>query len=386
MLIEKTVSAIHATPAQGVIAVTGCAPSLTTELLRHGGGSATVLDSIVPYHTKALIDFIKRTPKKFCSEEVALELASKAFSRATELEPDAPEPFGLGCTATLRKNGPEREGRVHQAFVSFQTQRETHNYHIVLNCEHRVLEEDLLSQALLKILCDRLGVEEYDNWEQIRCRGIVEWNHSHKVHDPQLQHLLAGTEKVAFFPSVKGMNDEHEYDEQPPVLLSGSFNPAHDGHRRMARTAYDYFLGHRPIHLELSLANVDKGKLSAFEIQRRLDALINDPYATWNGIFVTNAPTFLEKAKLLLGATFVVGIDTWYRLNDSKYCGYSTKECQRKLDKINELGSCFLVFGRYINGSYHTLPTTEETNGLAVGIPEKDFRADISSSQIRAQG
>ena len=90
-------------------------------------------------------------------------------------------------------------------------------------------------------------------------------------------------------------------EDSPQLLLSGSFNPLHQGHLTMLSYAQQK-LG-LPGSFELSIANVDKPMLDYTSIERRLGQFADKP------LWLTALPTFREKAEAFPGATFIVGAD-----------------------------------------------------------------------------
>ena len=86
-------------------------------------------------------------------------------------------------------------------------------------------------------------------------------------------------------------------------ILSGSFNPLHEGHAAMVKTASD-MLG-KPVVYELSVANADKPPLEVGEVRRRVAQ-----FAGAAPIVLTGVPVFYKKAELLPGCTFIIGVDT----------------------------------------------------------------------------
>jgi len=371
---DELVDRIHTSPYQGVIAVTGCSSAIVDILLGRGGGSKTLLDARVPYSTRALTSFIGHTPKKFCSDLVAKELASSSYSLATELREQEETPvFGLGITATLRKKGPEREGRIHQVFISFQTSAFTFSHHIVLNPKRNREQQDFLVALLaLDTINQHLG-----DWAgTVSDDDIIDETVSKLQHPEDLQNLLTG--KISCYaPHLK-----KDWNRENRIIIPGSFNPFHEGHRKMGEAAISDSPHENPEPLyEISISNADKGKLSGFEVQKRLNALAD---LGIENVVVTDHPTFLEKASLFPGATFVIGADTWYRIIDRKYYDHSEEKCEEALEAIRKQGCKFLVLCRYVNGHYHTLPTDKTTRGLARGLSEEQFKVDISSTQLRA--
>ena len=166
---------------------------------------------------------------------------------------------------------------------------------------------------------------------------------------------------------------------EPWRLLPGSFNPVHEGHRRMLALAAAR-LGAGGAY-ELAILNPDKPALSPGETARRL-AGFSDAEAVW----LTRAPTFPEKARIFPGATFVVGVDTIVRIAEPRYYGGPDGLAAA----LSLLGRCrFLVFGRRTAAGFETLESVTlpaPLRALCDGVPEADFRADVSSTELRRAG
>lgn len=159
------------------------------------------------------------------------------------------------------------------------------------------------------------------------------------------------------------------------LFLSGSFNPFHFGHNSLLKAAEK--ICNRTGILELSIINVDKPQLTIDIIQQRLEKIpIGYP------ILLTKKATFIEKAESYPGAYFVLGYDTAIRLFDIKY----HKDINFILSRFLELESNFIIAGRVYKNKFLTLRDInipEKFQKLFTEIPEKFFREDISSSQIR---
>ncbi len=162
------------------------------------------------------------------------------------------------------------------------------------------------------------------------------------------------------------------------ALLPGSFNPLHAGHRELAAAARR-LLG-QPVAFELSITNVDKASLGAEEVRRRLAQ-----FAGAGDVWLTRAPTFVEKARLFAGSVFVVGADTAERVIDPRYYGGGVWQA---LDLIRRHECRFLVAARRdAAGQLRTLeqlPLPRDFSALF--LPLADFRFDISSTELRRQG
>ena len=167
----------------------------------------------------------------------------------------------------------------------------------------------------------------------------------------------------------------------PGALLAGSFNPLHAGHRLLADVA-----GTRlglTVHFELSVENVDKPSLSAEEAARRAQQFLG-----LAPLMVTRAPTFERKAALFPGTVFVVGGDTAERIVSSRYYAGDRSRVETTLDFIAGQGCRFLVAGRVASDGRFVTPAEieipERLRRLFEHVP--DFRIDVSSTQIRANG
>lgn len=167
----------------------------------------------------------------------------------------------------------------------------------------------------------------------------------------------------------------------PAAVLPGSFDPLHEGHRRLAGVAAD-LLG-RPVSFELSVRNVDKPALFPVDLRHRIAQ-----FAGLAPLELTDAPSFLAKARLLPGAAFVIGVDTAHRLLDPRYHVDDAAVMIRNLCEIRRHGVRFLVAGRRLpGGRFRTLSdltVPAELTDCFQAIPEDRFRLDLSSTQLRA--
>ena len=165
-------------------------------------------------------------------------------------------------------------------------------------------------------------------------------------------------------------------------LMPGAFNPFHRGHQQMLETAAAA-LGHN-VDCEISLRNVEKKKLTAVELAARLGQ-----FSASQRIWVTQAATFVEKAALFPGATFVVGVDTILRVADPAYYEDRIADRDRALAAVAEQGCKYLVFGRLIDDVFRSLDDLElprELGSLCRGVAEAAFRVDLSASEVRLWG
>ena len=136
-----------------------------------------------------------------------------------------------------------------------------------------------------------------------------------------------------------------------------------------------------PVAYEISISNVDKPPLELGETRQRVSQ-----FAGMSDVIVTRAPVFYEKARMLPGCTFVIGVDTMRRLIDSKYYGGSRGKMLSEIYEMRELGRSFLVAGRVDGDHFRTLGDVSvpaEFEGMFREIPESEFREDMSSTDLR---
>jgi hypothetical protein len=170
-----------------------------------------------------------------------------------------------------------------------------------------------------------------------------------------------------------------EIEPGPVGLLPGSFNPLHQGHRDLCKAAESWLGG--PVYYELSVTNVDKPPLDSQVIEARLRQFDEHP------VWITSAPTFVEKAILLPNMTFIVGADTAVRIVEPRYYGDNEFGMKAALDAIRQTGCRFLVAGRFFQGRFLTSDDVRIPDGyeaLFERLPETHFRCDVSSTELRA--
>lgn len=343
---------LHEAAKKGVFHVTGGGSLFIAEMLSTPGASRTVLDVRVPYAEPALQQLLGKLQASACSDATARALAMSAYLQARRLSSDAA--FGLGCTASLATDR-EKKG-AHRAHIAIQTEFATHALALNFSAD-RAAEEIALADALWQFIGILLG--DAPPAETRSTRGEPAWH-----------ALISGTQKAW----SSGVHDGR-------LLVPGSFNPLHEGHRQMVRIAEER-TGFKAA-LELSIGNVDKAPLDYQEIADRLSKgqeTLDRPF------WLTHAPTFAEKAALFPGATFVVGADTVVRIAEGKY--YSDPAArQDALGFLGDQNIRFLVFGRLMGDRFCTLESLvlpSALSQLCEGVSESEFRTDVSSSQIRS--
>ena len=370
------VKKLHDRPNRGVIYVTGGGSLVLSDLLQVPGASATLLEARIPYAHSSLASLLGAPPEHACSPETARDLAMCAFLRAQQLAPKPKEPrkagnaddaetFGFAITASLSSTRPKR-GQ-HRAYCALQTSARTHTTSLRLakGSRTREGEERLVADVALAAMAEALGMArphvELTTGDALKAQ-IAEG-------DGDLPALLSGA-RSAIGPG----------DGTPGAVLPGAFNPLHQGHRRMAAAAAKKLS--RPVAYELCIRNVDKPPLNFHDMRAR-----REQFGASEDVWLTNASTFVEKARLFGAVTFIVGADTMRRIADGRY--YEDGDVSAAVTELARIGCRFLVFGRVEDARFVTLGDLDLPKGLrdlCDGLGEVEFRSDISSTALRARG
>jgi len=362
------IARIHASGRHLVLAITGGGSGAISALLQVPGASASILEAAVPYAAKSLEQWLGGRPDQFCSERTARAMAMAAFERARTLsEADPHELRGVGATASLATLRPKRGA--HRIHVAWQSPSVT----AVVSCElnkgerTRAEEEQIATHMVLEAVAEACGVDA--SLLDSRIRSHMD---RHRFDaPPEWTELLLGQRSALAIP-------QREEVLSPKILFPGAFNPLHWGHERMAELAAARY--HAPVTFELSMLNVDKPPLDFMDLADRLKQL------TGKKVLVSRAATFVEKARLAPGCVFVVGIDTLRRIAEPRYYDNDPARRDAAIAAFAREGCRFLVFGRKMQERFVTLSETDIPAALyelCDEVPEAEFHADISSTELR---
>ena len=371
--VRDCLARIHGSPCQLVLVVTGAGSRALEQLLALPGSSRTVLEGLVPYAQPVMADYLGFQPHSYTGVPVARAMAARAYARARRWAATNTPVLGVACAGTLATDRPKRGD--HNATVTVWDGQVAVSRTLVLEKGARTREEEeaLVSWILLDAVALACGVEGLP--EPRWLTGDVLTEQCDDVRDP-VASLLEGTcAGVLCYPDGLRLPD-------PPLggtLYPGAFNPLHPGHRQLAQAAARR--GGSAVVYELSATNVDKPPLTPDEIERRLAQFGEGELA-----LVTAAPTFVQKARLCPGSTFVIGFDTLERLFQARYYG-GEAQMVAAFREMRELGCGFIVGGRVQDGEFRTLEdggVPDEFRSLFQGLSEAQFRLDLSSTSIRS--
>ncbi|KAJ4830434.1 hypothetical protein Tsubulata_029839 [Turnera subulata] len=374
--IRGLVEAIHSTPTQAVLYLSGGASQALGWLMSVPGATNTVLEAVVPYSRMSTIQLLGKIPGSYCSRQTADEMALLAYNRALKLSSPGAPVLGVGFTGSLATSRPKLGD--HRFHLSTRTSNRFWTSTVTLSkgLRTRDQEDTISSHLLIKAIADgcKLEATAVSNLTESDVSDECE---KHFTEDQELEQLLHGEIcfKVYPFSGTPTANEERK------IVLPGSFNPLHDGHLKLLEVA-TRICGNGYPCFEISAVNADKPSLSISQIKDRVKQFEK----VGKTVIISNQPYFYKKAELFPGSAFVIGADTAARLVNPKYYDGSYSKMLEILDGCKRTGCTFLVGGRNVDGVFKVLEDIdipEVLKDMFVSIPAEQFRMDISSTEIR---
>jgi len=372
--IWNTIERILESKKQLACVLTGGGSTLLNWLFNHPGASRLLVEAQVPYTSRALEKFLCKPGPHSVVANTARDMAFAAHARAIELGDENLPAIGFALTAALTTTRP-RKG-TDRACVALMSNNWCRIWSINLNAKRidRCEQEILLTSFALSHLATACGIEfdpQLPDWVEVDCEEI-------DLNDP-LKALFEGKIDVLemgvdgkFSTNIRGC---------PRVFLSGSFNPLHEGHVRLAQTVEK--LSGREANFEISIQNVDKPDIAPSELEKRLGGMRG-----YFPIILTRCPRFFDKAQLFVDPHFVVGYDTAERLVDGRYYQDGITGMHSSLKQLYDNKTIIWVAGRLVNDRYKTLSDIalpKGLGGLFRSVTQEEFRLDVSSTQLRSK-
>jgi len=369
--LKNSIVSIHNTPFKVVVEFAGAGSEAISRLHSVAGSSRTILEATDRYASESLTDLVGFRPTQFTSPEISMLMANRAYLRARSLS-DSKSVIGLGCTATIATDR-EKKGD-HRCHISIKTRESLTTYSLIMDkgSRSREEEESLVSRLMIHALAKSCGVTGVALPLQPEDRVMKTQG------DDFLWDWLSNQSVDYLSVNADGIITVGNF-LQNIVLFSGSYNPLHDGHRRLAEVVRQR-LG-KDVCFEITLKNADKDQISWSEAKQRAKQ-----FRGYGTVLFTQVPLFSQKSKLFPNSIFVIGADTVERLIHPRFYDDDPGKMDQSFREIQQTGCRFLVAGRVNDGQFITLSDIDipqAYQSLFEDIPEDEFRMDISSTAIR---
>jgi hypothetical protein len=375
---------MHERPTRLVYEFAGAGSRALAIVRSVAGSSRTLLEATDRYAPRSLQEVTGGVQGQAVSASVAGKLAEHARDRARVLAgPELPV-AGVGVTATIATDREKRGD--HRIWVAYSTSLGTRLQGVTLRKgrRDRSAEERLVALLALRMMAEAKGVLvqlklDLHTDEPLRdeLRPHPAWRAFFLGERPMLplDHLGVPCDALPWAEA----GGSQARGATGGVVIGGAFNPLHAGHLGMADAARRHL--QRPLAFELSVVNADKPDLSEQEVFRRAQQFVGHA-----PLILTRAPRFDQKAALLPDSVFVLGADTAARVLEGRF--YPQEGGLRaSLARVRAQAGRFLVAGRRLSDSFLTLadlPIPDADRDLFEALPAEAFRADVSSSAIRA--
>lgn len=250
----------------------------------------------------------------------------------------------------------------------------------------RIQEDELISNKTLELINQFLEGNSINKQVPGGNVDLIEGDElelveSYSTLEEMQKRLGKGLDSMIFLPDGRVL---HGLKLDGYALLSGSFNPVHEGHVKFAeQAAKAVSIDPSRVIYEISLKNVDKGVKDVKEIvETRVKALQKLGLTC----MLTTKGMFAEKNELVTNGFFLLGADTLVRLVDKKYYDGSREKMAIALDKFCQANNRVVVAPRVDSktGKLVRMADVDLPEALQGRVEElSDFRIDLSSTELR---
>ncbi len=356
------VERIHQTPFKFYCAITGGGQSFIGDFCKIEGASNNLVGAFVPYN-QALFDsfVIGKKPDSYVSSEGARKLAVASFNQCLKAGIERKYCVGIGASSSIVKKN-ERQGRKHKIYIAVHCYTFTSIIEVILSQEglrSREQEDSIINDLIFQSLAHATLGKIVQSQTILIASGMGESFSFRKEDDKNLGYLINNETDVISSDNLGPLKNIAVY--------AGSFAPLHESHLSIKSNAEKIL--NQEVFFELSTHNKDKGFIDYIEVEDRLKQFNKYEF------ILTNLPKFTEKFTSIskyaptAKITFVMGQDTFERIEESDYDFFIKNNVK------------FLVFprgGQLVNSN-------EKTDKLLIHLDKVNniVIPNISSSDIR---
>lgn len=309
------------------VIATGAGAGLQSKLWEVPGSSAYLSGCSFPYAAEEQEELLGFMPEHFCSPEAAVDLASAAYMKAYKF--GGKKPIGVGLTASVAS---EKEHRGdHRVDVCIMTDEKVHLFHKLFDKgigESKRRDDGKTCDTLsFYMLLEALGITETDS--------VLKFS-TDATELARTRFLL----RPFFATSGKRTDD---MPKGKFALMSGAFNPPHEGHFGVANAAMEQY--NRRTVFEVTADPPHKEALTVQALLQRAKLLQGN-----DRLFTTKLPFYIDKARKYPGRPLIMGADAMVRLMDPKW-GIDFGEM---MGEFYNLGTKLYISGREIDGNFTT--------------------------------
>lgn len=310
------------------VIATGAGAGLQERLWEVPGSSSYLGGASFPYAPEEQEELLGFMPEHFCSEENSIDLASAAYMKAYKF--GGKKPVGIGLTASVASEKLHRGD--HRIFVTVITDDKVLTYQETLDkgvgSHKRFLDGKACGSAGFCLLLDSLELNLAEK--------SAEW--LLPVHKENSKLALERFFMRPFFMSNgKRLNTISKDDRY--ALMSGAYNPPHEGHFGIAKAVMDEY-NYRTV-FEVTATPPHKDSLTIQTLLQRAKLLKGH-----DTLFTKELPFYLDKAKAFPGKPLVMGADAMVRMLDPKW-GLDIYEM---LNAFYDLDTKLFICSREVDG------------------------------------
>ena len=350
------------------VIATGAGANIQNELWSVPGSSAYLSGSSFPYAPEEQEETLGFMPDHFCSEIASVDLAMAAYMKAYKFA--GKKPVGLGLTASVASEKIHKGD--HRIYATIITDDRVHSFETVLKkgsgAVIRKLDGSIADDLAFFMLVDALGVSPFNS----ECTAI-----DFRTYKDNTELARSRFFERPYF-SANGKRSAQLPNSKHWALMSGAYNPPHEGHFGIANQVWEDF-AHKTV-FEITAEPPHKDGLSIQEMLKRAKSLKG-----YDALFTRKEPFYLDKARKFPGMPLVMGADAMLRMLDPKW-GLNIIEMFKEFKR---LGTKLYVSGRSVNGvitcNKDILKTvSSELTPLYIEMTETvTGHWDLSSTEIR---